>query len=628
MLYSLLLSIGSFITLVFLAITYFVSLKKLNKIEFRQRIYMILMTVGLISILMDILEGIFYSYELTIPYYMSWKTHWLTSYSFYFLTYYYFYLYFNIDKIENYKEIFIGKKMLSIKNILLLFMSIIIMLIMIYIKPFEYGQTFEFIPTKYILFTIISIAIYFVFFLDLIIKYVKKEKNKQKLKNDLIIMLVIVISIAATVIIQMTIRTFAFLGIGMYLGVLLVYFLIENVDIIVANELKILQKNIEKSSNAKLDFLYNMSHDIRSPMNAIVELSKSLSKIDNFDETIIKNDIKNIKFSCNNLVDIINNILDVNKIASGKETVQLKEYNLNSLLADIPYVIETRIGSRPIKLEFEIDQNIASKLLGDTTKIYRVIMNILTNSVKYTEVGKIKMTINGKVDGSFQILNIKISDTGYGIKKEDYDKLFTKFNRLEDATDNSIEGTGLGLVITKKYVDSMDGKIWFESEYGAGTVFYIELPQKIIDNTPLSKETEMVETKKIEITDCSHSKVLVVDDNELNIKVTKKLLEKYNIEVDTVKNGDECLYKIKSDIHYDLILLDDMLPDLGGMEIIKVLKNIEGFDIPPVIAYTANVMNGIKDDYIKAGFDDYMSKPLDIHQFDSIVKKYCYKQKN
>jgi signal transduction histidine kinase len=239
-------------------------------------------------------------------------------------------------------------------------------------------------------------------------------------------------------IVQMIIPTFGTAGLGVFTTVMLMYFLIENADLLIASELKQLQNNIERSSNAKLDFLYNMSHDIRSPMNAIVELSKTLRQVDEFNEEAIRNDIRSIKFSCNNLVDIVNNILDINKIASGNESLQLKEYNLNSLLADIPYVIETRIGSRPIKLEFDIDQNIASKLVGDTTKIYRVIMNILTNSVKYTEVGKIRMTIKGNIDGDTQNLNIKISDTGYGIKKEDFDKMFTKFNRLDDATDNAI----------------------------------------------------------------------------------------------------------------------------------------------------------------------------------------------
>jgi signal transduction histidine kinase/CheY-like chemotaxis protein len=462
---------------------------------------------------------------------------------------------------------------------------------------------------------------YALFLVALVVKYLKTDdKNK---RNKILSMTITIMAVSISAIIQILIPNFAFLGLGFYLSIMLSYFFIENVDLIIAEELVAVKKNIEKSSNAKLDFLYNMSHDIRSPMNAIVELSKSLRQIEEFNEENVRNDIKSIKFSCNNLVEIVNNILDVNKIASGQEDLQLKEYNLNKLLADMPYVIETRIGSKPIKLEFDIDQNIASGLIGDTTKLYRVIMNILTNSVKYTEVGKIKLTIKGEINGDIQNLNIRISDTGYGIKKDDFDKMFTKFNRLDDATDNAIEGTGLGLVITKKYVDSMGGKIWFESEYGAGTIFFIELPQKIVNKTPLSQAVEGNENKKIEVVDLSNNRVLIVDDNSLNIKVTKKILEKYNIQVDSVKSGEECIFKIKSGETYNLILLDDVLPDIGGLELIKIIKNIGGFYIPPVVAYTANVMNGIKEEYLSKGFDEYMPKPFDMNQFDLIIKKYC-----
>ena len=626
MLYKVLLTIGSFIILLFLMTTYFLSLKKTNKITYRQRMYMILASCGFVSILMDILEVIFFATNIKILYIICWYSHWISTIAFYYMIYYYFRIFFEIDTVNSIGDLFIDReKKLSIKNASALLSFLSYVLTIVFVKPLQLGEPFVFIP-KYTIPFILVLMIFFVVILGELIY--TGLKNKKVKKQGLIIMAVIISSIFISTVIQMIVADFAFLGIGIYLTVMLIYYLIENIDLIITDELKVLQKNIEKSSNAKLDFLYNMSHDIRSPMNAIVELSKSLRDIDEFNEESIRADIKSIKFSCNNLVEIVNNILDINKIASGNESVQTKEYNLNKLLADLPYVIETRIGSKPIKLEFDIDQNIASKLEGDTTKIYRVIMNILTNSVKYTEVGKIRMIIKGDVAGNIQNLHIKISDTGYGIKKEDYDKMFTKFNRLDDATDNAIEGTGLGLVITKKYVDSMGGKIWFESEYGAGTIFYIDLPQKILDTTPLSQAVDTQENKKIELCDCTKSRVLIVDDNALNIKITKKILEKYNIEVDTVKTGKDCIFKIKSGQSYDLILLDDVLPDLGGMEVVHVVKNIQGFDIPPVIAYTANVMNGIKEEYLAKGFDDYMPKPLDIYQFDGIIKRYCYKQKN
>lgn len=622
MLYSMLINIGSIIIILFILTTYIISLKKLNKIVLRQKIFLILIVLALLSISFDILEGVFYTTQTTILYFGSWKLHWLTTTALCVMLYYYFRNYLKIDNTEKWKDVYIDKKILTLKNLFLVFGIIAYLIIIVFVNPVEFNEPFTFIPKEVIVFMLVAFLGYLMFYIELIIKAKKNNRGK-----DIPLMIIILTSLTIAMALQIIIPTFGMLGLGFYLTIMFLYFLIENIDLIIAEDLVKLQKNIERSSNAKLDFLYNMSHDIRSPMNAIVELSKTLRRIDEFNEENIRNDISSIKFSCNNLVDIVNNILDINKIASGNESLQLKTYNLNTLLADMPYVIETRIGSRPIKLEFDVDQNIASKIIGDTTKLYRVIMNILTNSVKYTEVGKIKLTIKGKIEGDIQNLSIKISDTGYGIKKEDFDKMFTKFNRLDDATDNAIEGTGLGLVITKKYVDSMGGKIWFESEYGAGTTFFIELPQKIVDKTPLSQVVETKDNKKIEVCDCANCKVLIVDENLLNVKMTSKILEKYNIEVENVKNGQECIYKIKSGQEYDLILLDDALADFNGIDLVHIIKNIEGFKIPPVIAYTANVMNDIKEQYLKAGFDEYMPKPIDIYQFDSIIKKYCYKQK-
>ena len=623
MIYKLLFCIGSIIILAFLSIVYFKSLKRLNNIVFRQKVFKTMLILSFVSIIFDILELYFYNKGVNILYMISWYGHWISTDIFYFMIIGYSKLALGTDQSKTWKELFISEKKLSIKNLY----SISIIFVMIFVlfceKPPYYTGPFEFMPMKYILQIGILITIVSLFIGEMIVEYIKYSKNNKTNYKKFIYIIIAISLTSSTMILQLLIPTFAILGPGLFLYIMMAYFFIENVDLIIAEELVLVKRNIEKSSNAKLDFLYNMSHDIRSPMNAIVELSKSLREIEEFNEDNIRADIKSIKFSSNNLVEIVNNILDVNKIASGQEDLQLKEYNLNKLLADMPYVIETRIGSKPIKLEFEIDQTIASKLIGDTTKLYRVIMNILTNSVKYTEVGKIRLTIKGTINGDIQNLSMKISDTGYGIKKEDFDKMFTKFNRLDDATDNAIEGTGLGLVITKKYVDSMGGKIWFESEYGAGTSFFIELPQKIVDKTPLSDVIEGNENKKIEIADLSGNRILIVDNNTLNVKMTKKLLEKYNIEVESVKTGEECIYKIKSGEKYNLILLDDVLPDIGGLELINIIKNIGAFEIPPVVAYTANVMNGIKEEYLAKGFDEYIAKPLDIYQFDSIIKNFC-----
>lgn len=192
-----------------------------------------------------------------------------------------------------------------------------------------------------------------------------------------------------------------------------------------------------------------MSHEIRSPMNAIVGFSETLLNNPNFDEKSARTDISHIASAGNNLLDIVNNILDISKIESGKEVLEKKEYSLSSVVMELSSIIEARLGNKPIKLIIDVDKNIPSKMYGDSTKLFQILLNILTNSVKYTEVGKIKLTVTGEKNGDFEDLKFKVSDTGYGIKKEDYDKLFEKFSRLDEATSKEIEGTGLGLVITK-----------------------------------------------------------------------------------------------------------------------------------------------------------------------------------
>ena len=404
------------------------------------------------------------------------------------------------------------------------------------------------------------------------------------------------------------------------------YFNIENPDLKIIKELETVKDDIERSNRAKSDFLSNMSHEIRSPMNAIVGFSETLLNNPNFDEKSARTDISHIASAGNNLLDIVNNILDISKIESGKEVLEKKEYSLSSVVMELSSIIEARLGNKPIKLIIDVDKNIPSKMYGDSTKLFQILLNILTNSVKYTEVGKIKLTITGEKNGDFEDLKFKVSDTGYGIKKEDYDKLFEKFSRLDEATSKEIEGTGLGLVITKKYVDLMKGKIWFESEYEVGTTFYVTLSQKIINDSAIGEITEPVKTQtEIKRIDCSSYKVLIVDDNKLNIKVASRLLGKYNFKIDTAISGKECIYKVKEGNNYDMIFLDHMMPEMDGIETMHILRKLDGYNMPPIIALTANAITGMKEMYLKEGFDEYLSKPINIAELDKLINKYFKK---
>ena len=408
------------------------------------------------------------------------------------------------------------------------------------------------------------------------------------------------------------------------LQVFFLYFIIENPDIHLAREIEGLKADIDKSNKSKTDFLSNMSHEIRTPMNAIIGFSDSLLNSPNFDENTARNDIQSIATAGTNLVDIINNILDISKIESGNDTLDNKEFSIAKIVKELGSIIESRIGNNPVKLYIELDEQIPSKVYGDSTKIYQILLNITNNAVKYTEVGKIKLSIVPEKTGNdVVLLHIKISDTGYGIKKEDFDKIFEKFSRLDSAVSKEIEGTGLGLVITKKFVDLMGGKIWFTSEFEVGTTFYVDLPLKVIDPTPIGSVTQDTSVQRVRnFLDCSDFTALVVDDSRLNLKVAERLLKKYNFNVDVAQSGKDCIYKYKYGNHYDIIFLDHMMPEMDGIETVRILRRLDDYETPPIIALTANAMNGMEEKYLSEGFDYYLPMPINTQELDKIIHKF------
>ena len=405
----------------------------------------------------------------------------------------------------------------------------------------------------------------------------------------------------------------------------LIYFTLENPDLYLISELKKAKQKADDSSKAKSDFLSNMSHEIKTPMNAIIGFSESIMNDQDLDMSQVENDIKHIYSAGGSLLEIINNILDISKIESGEETIETKEYNLASVILELHSIIDARLAGTKVRFTTNIDESLPVKIAGDKTKVFQILLNILSNAIKYTEVGRIELKIKGEINRDVVILHIRVSDTGIGIKEEDYNKIFEKFSRLDDATANEIEGTGLGLVITKKLVDMMNGQIWFESKYGAGTDFYVDITQTIVDRSFMGDIFTSEATNKNAANkyfDCSKYRVLVVDDNELNIKVAKKLLGPYNFQITTLNNGQDCVNLIKSGEEYDLIFLDHMMPGMDGIEVLHVLKGLESYNIPPVVALTANAITGMRDMYIKEGFDEYLSKPINISELNKIIEKY------
>ena len=402
---------------------------------------------------------------------------------------------------------------------------------------------------------------------------------------------------------------------------LIMYFTIENPDLKMVKELEYAKSNAERANNAKTEFLSSMSHEIRTPLNAIVGFSNSILEEDNVDE--IKAEAKDIIMASNNLLEIVNGILDISKIEAGKMEIVNVNYKPRVIFNDLVKLIKPRIGEKPIELKTSFSDDIPYELYGDMGKVKEIITNLLTNAAKYTDKGIIDFSVSCINEKNYSKLVISVEDTGRGIKPEKIDKLFTKFNRLEEDRNTTLEGTGLGLAITKSLVEMMGGKIIVQSKYGSGSKFTVYLKQGIVsmNNNGKEKEEVIVEDKEL---DYSNKKVLIVDDNNLNIKVASRMLKNYNITPDCVSSGMECLEKVGAN-KYDLILLDDMMPKMSGVETLAKLKNDDSFDTP-VVVLTANAISGMREKYIKDGFCDYLAKPIDKLELRRVLNEYLSKK--
>ena len=400
----------------------------------------------------------------------------------------------------------------------------------------------------------------------------------------------------------------------------IMYHTIENPDVKMLNEVSLAKDAAEKANHAKSDFLSNMSHEIRTPLNAIVGFSEALKYDDLPQESVEK--VNDIIMASNNLLDIVNGILDISKIEANKLEIISKEYDIHSMLDELVSLTKARIGERSLEFKVNIDKSIPSVLYGDNTRIKQVVLNILTNAVKYTKEGYVDFRVSSVIKDNVCRLIFSVEDSGIGIKEEALPKLFSKFERLNVEKSLTIEGTGLGLAITKKLVELMDGKIIVQSVYGKGSKFTVSVDQRIIAvEKPEVKEVKATESKAI---NANGARVLVVDDNDLNIKVASTLLKKYNFIIDSAHSGLECINKINKGEQYDIVFLDDMMPKMNGRETIKRLKSNENYKIP-TIALTANAITGMKEEYLSCGFDDYLSKPIEKTELERVIKTYIHK---
>ncbi len=384
----------------------------------------------------------------------------------------------------------------------------------------------------------------------------------------------------------------------------------------------------KQASEAKTSFLSNMSHEIRTPINAIIGMNEMIIR-ECEDETILEY-ANNAKSAGNSLLSLVNDILDFSKIEAGKMEILPVEYDLSSMINDLVNLIGSRAADKGLELEINVDSSIPSMLYGDEIRLKQVVTNLLTNAVKYTERGKVALSISYvKIDDKSISIHFEVSDTGIGIKKDDLEKLYSPFERIEEIRNRSIEGTGLGMSIVKKLLALMDTKLIVESEYGMGSSFRFSVNQDVVswdeigDFKAKYKDYLSSITKYRQMFQAPDACILVVDDTEMNLTVIKSLLKKTLVQVDTAISGFETLEMVTQK-KYDIIFLDHRMPEMDGVETFKKMKVLNGNlnKTTPIIALTANAISGAKQEYKDIGFDDYLAKPVNSIELERMIEHF------
>ena len=510
-----------------------------------------------------------------------------------------------LTKIDNEKN----KKIFNIVNITLTLLVLFMPLELKVTNDLNYMVTVG--PAIVVTSIAAALALICIFYISL--------KYKKQLEGKLVPIVCLLIFFLIVLITRSIVPEFICLEFFANIALLLMMFTIENPDLKMIQELEEAKTRADNANKAKSDFLSSMSHEIRTPLNAIVGLSEDMKDRDVCPD-IMKEDLNDIIDASHTLLEIVGNIMDINKIESEKMEIVEVSYNFKEEISSLARVQSIRIKDKKIDYKINISDDIPYELIGDKQHVKEIINNLLSNAIKYTDEGIVAMNITCFNNNDICNLEIEVYDTGRGIKKEDLKRLYNKFDRLDVEKNSTIEGTGLGLAITKKLVELLKGTINVESEYGEGTKFNVIIPQKIGNNT--SKDEQVITNN---IIDYSDKKILIVDDNKLNIKVAKRNIEDLNFkEIDECYNGLECLEKIKSGKKYDIILMDIMMPTMDGEQVLKELKNIKDFDTP-VIALTADAIAGSDEKYKNEGFVDYVSKPFNKDtiklKIDSIFEK-------
>lgn len=465
-----------------------------------------------------------------------------------------------------------------------------------------------------------SYIIYFVCLLVIIILTIKNIKNMSNKKNIIVFTISLLLMLTALIIKKINPELLIISSIFTYIN--LIINSTEDPDSRLLLELQKEKEKTEKLNNIKIDFLTNMNYEFRTSLNTIVGFSECIKQEDSIDAC--KNDADDIITSSQNLLEIINDVLDISKLETNNMKITEEDYKPLEIFENVISSLKPKLSEKEIEIKTNFNENIPYMLFGDSNKVKQIITNILMNSIKHTEDGSINFEVNCTSEKDKCNLVISIENTGKTIKKENKSS-----NNLKEFNKNIVEQSELEFLIAKKFVDMLGGKIVLDEKNINKTKVTIYLNQKIkMQGVPLIAEiSKLEESIKPQQEDYSDKKVLIVDDNKMNLKVATRLLKNYNIITTEVLNGYEAINKIKNNEKYDLIFLDDIMPKKNGKETLNELKKIKGFDIP-VIVLTANVLEGMKEKYIEEGFDDYLAKPINKEELKKILNKFLIDRKS
>ncbi|MBR6137856.1 MAG: response regulator [Bacilli bacterium] len=583
-------SICSFVYIVLICIIYF-SKKRLNNIE--NKIYSTLIITNLIGLIIEIsgsffTNGLGYSFlqivslRLINVYFLTWLS---------IFTYYVFIISVDINKL---KERFARINTFVICGFFILLLLVLILPLNI---QYEGGYiVYTYGPSVMFLYGVSFVYVLICFILLLF--NIKRLGNKKYLPLITFFVLGVV-----TAIVQMNYPELIILSSMESFVTVMMYHTIENPDMKMVQALEIARESADRANNSKTEFLSSMSHEIRTPLNAIVGFSDCIVDANNLVEA--KENAKDIVNASQTLLEIVNGILDISKIEAGKMEIVNTKYNAREVFTEVAKLITPRMKEKGLDFTYMIDPNLPATLFGDKANLKKIVTNFLSNACKYTDRGFVRYEVHCVKLGEYCRLIISVEDSGRGIKKDSVDKLFNRFQRVDEDRNTTIEGTGLGLAITKQLTELMGGKVIVHTVFGQGSKFTAVINQKI---ESMNEVEETVVHTELNLTDV---RILIVDDAPLNLKVATKLMQKYGANnIDTCMSGFECIRKIQEGEKYDLIFMDDMMPKMSGIETFSKLKQTPHFHTP-TIALTANAITGMREKYLSVGFNDYLAKPMD-----------------